>query len=220
MHARSRFNRGMIRAGAISCYTACIGDFAVTSLLATRYPGYNPLQQSESLLSISGSPIAHWIAIWCVFFTILFILFALAVKAAFGQSHRGIDLLFWLIVLYGIGEGAISGLFPYDFVDDKLTMPGHIHAVAGILGQACLYLVPVVAWYALHRDYPSIKVFSILVLVAGSIFLLLYGATKLDLIEYRGLWQRLFMGVYFVYLMYLAFLSYKQAGKTALPATT
>ncbi|NEM97440.1 DUF998 domain-containing protein [Pontibacter burrus] len=199
--------------GVISCYIACIGDFAVTSLLATLYPGYDPLQQSESLLSITGSPIAHWITIWCIFFTFLFILFSLGVEAAFGKSHRGITLLCWLIVIYGIGEGAISGLFPYDFVDGELTVPGHIHAVAGMVGQACLYFVPVVAWYALHRDYPSIKVLSILVLAAGSIFLLLYGATKLNLIDYRGLWQRLFMGVFFVYLMYLAWLSYRQVGR-------
>jgi hypothetical protein len=46
---------------------------------------------------------------------------------------------------------------------------------------------------------------------AGSVFLLLYGATKLNLIGFRGLWQRLFMGVYFLYLMYLAFLTSRQA---------
>ncbi|TPE43392.1 DUF998 domain-containing protein [Pontibacter mangrovi] len=220
IHARSRFSRGLMRAGAVSCFTACIGDFVVTSLLSMLYPGYNFIEQSESLLSVSGSPVAHWVAAWSVVFTGLLVLFALGLQVAFGKTHRGITLLCWLVAIYGIGEGLISGLFPYDFVHGRLTVAGQIHAVGGIAGQAGLYFVPAVAWYALHGEHPGIKVLSVLVMVAGGVFLLLFGAAKLHLIGYRGLWQRLFMGVYFLYLMYLAWLTYRQAGKSQVRAST
>lgn len=209
MHTNGR----TARVGAVSCYVACVGDFLVSFLLAMHYPAYNSLQQPESFLSVSGSPVAHWFAAWSVAFSSLFLLFSLGLKAAFGYNHRGIALLCWLIAIYGIGEGVISGLFPYDFVNGRLTMLGWVHEVGGVVGQAALYVVPLVAWYALHQKYPPIKVLSILVMVLGSIFVLLFNASKLHLVGYRGLWQRLFMGVYFLYLMYLALLTYRQAGK-------
>jgi len=192
---------------------ACLGDFLVTFLLAMLYPAYDSLQQPESFLSSSNSPVAHWMGAWCVVFSALFLAFALGIALAFGHTYRGATLLAWLVACYGIGEGIISGVFPYDFVNGQLTVAGQIHTVGGRIGQGALYFAPLVAWYALHRDYPVLKVLSLLVFVLGSMLLLLYGAAKLQLIGYRGLWQRLFMALYFLYLMYLAWLLYRQAEK-------
>ena len=203
-----------IQLAVISCFVACIGDFVVSFLLSMLYSGYNSLQQSESILGTSNSPVAGWVALWSIVFTGLLIFYALGLRRTFVKEHKGITLLAGLIIIYAIGEGLMSGLFPYDFVNGKLTFPGKIHAVSGIIGQAGLYFVPLVAWYALAEQYPKLKPLSLLVIFAGSVFLLLYGATKLNLIDFRGLWQRLFMGVYFLYLMYLAILTSRQAKKS------
>ncbi|WP_242917205.1 DUF998 domain-containing protein [Pontibacter liquoris] len=204
--------RKLIRVGAVSCYVACIGDFLVTILLAMLSPGYDSLEQPESFLSVSGSPVAPWFAAWSVAFSGLLILSSLGIMAAFRQRHSAsITVLASLITLYGIGEGIISGVFPFDIVNGRLSVSAQIHEVASIVGQIGLYLVPVAGWYALRREYPLIKGLSILVIVSGSIFVLLYNASKLHLVSYRGLWQRLFMATYFLYLMYLALLADRRA---------
>jgi hypothetical protein len=54
---------------------------------------------------------------------------------------------------------------------------------------------------------------SLVVFIAGSPLLVVYGAVKMGLLPYRGLWQRIFLLLYYCYLMYLAWIMYRTAAK-------
>lgn len=55
-----------ISIGTVACFLACIGDFLVTFLLGSLYKEYNFIEQSQSFLGTSDSPVALYMNIWGV----------------------------------------------------------------------------------------------------------------------------------------------------------
>lgn len=202
-----------IKAGALACLLACAGDITVPEILAGSYPGYDPVMQSESILGTAGSPVAAWFTAWSVCLAVLFFIFAWGLQHAFWPKARRMVSAAWLLVLYGIGEGLGSGLFPFNHIDGVLTLSGKIHSVGSILGSGALFLLPLVWLLRPPADGPRLKVLSWGVLILGGLFLLLFGLAKADLCSGGGLWQRAYLAVYYVYLLTLAWTMYDSTVK-------
>ncbi|KAA9332790.1 DUF998 domain-containing protein [Adhaeribacter soli] len=116
-------------------------------------------------------------------------------------------------LLYGLGEGAGSGLFPFEHANGKLTFSGLVHSVFGAVGVLSMVLAPVVALKLFPKKaFPRLNFYAKFTCVAGVAFILLFLASKLDLITYRGLWQRLFILVYHVFFMVLAVRMLRRSG--------
>ena len=186
-------------------WLACIGDFAVTFFLKSFYPGYNPIYQTISYLGTSDSPVAGYMNAWSVSLFILLAVFAGGFYRAFSDQGKWAKTTACLIFLYGLGEGAGSGLFPFEHANGKLTFSGLVHSIFGAVGVLSMVLVPVVALKLFPKpEFPRLSFYAKFTSVAGVAFILLFLASKLDLISYRGLWQRLFILIYHLFLMVLA----------------
>ena len=208
--------RHLIRVGAVAAWIVCIGDFVVSFLLAAQIPGYDPMAQSESVMGSSTSPVAGWVTAWGVAFSLLFLMFSLGFFHAFSEKGKAARAAAWMLLLYGLGEGIGSGFLPFDFVNGKLTLSGQLHNLISGIGDTGLIFMPLVARKVFTlRERPRMHTWSLLVFLVGMVFIILFLATKFigpghGLFSYRGLWQRLYLLDYYLYLMAGALVMFKK----------
>lgn len=190
---------------AISCFLACAGDFAVTFILGALYPGYNFIYQSESYLGTSESPVAAYMNVWGVVLCFLLIIFACGLKKTIFREGKWQAVGVWFIILYGIGEGAGSGLFPYDHVNNILTLSGKLHSFFGALGGVAITFVPFVCIKIFSKNtYPVMNACCRFAFFFGLIVGIMFLISGDGIIPYKGLWQRIFILNYHLFLSVLA----------------
>ncbi len=199
-----------VKAGAVACALACIGDLVVPVLLARAYPGYDGVSQSISMLGSSGSPVAGWFTAWSVCLAVLFIVFALGMQQAFWPGAERLSLAAWLVVVYSLGEGLGSGLFQHDPVRGVQSLAGWIHSAMSILGSGALYLLPLAWLWKPPACGPRLKGLSVATLILAGLFMALFGAAKLGWIGHAGLWQRAYIAVSYIFLLALAWSMWHQ----------
>ena len=183
---------------AVCCFVACIGDFAVTIIIAFIYRDSDSLNQSESFLGTSNSPVAAYMNTWEVIFSILFAFFAYGLLRTIFKKGFWQHVAVWLIVTYGLGEGIGSGLFPYEHSGDGPTLSGKLHLLFSTIGVVAIALNAFVMLKVFPKQvYPKINTYSRFVAWSGLTFILLFLLAKMHLIPLRGLWQRLFILDYY-----------------------
>ena len=192
---------------------ACAGDIVVPEILAGFYPGYDSLLQSESILGAAGSPVAGWFTAWSVCLALLFFVFAWGLQQAFWPTAKRMSLAAWLLVLYGIGEGLGSGVFPFNHNGGTLTLVGKLHSALSVIGSAALYLLPLVWLLKPPAQGPRLRAISWTTLLLGGLFMLLFGAAKAGLCWGLGLWQRAYLVVFYIYLLTLAWAMYRSVNR-------
>lgn len=189
---------------AITCFVACIGDFAVTFIIGFMHKGYNFLTQSESFLGTEDSPVAKYMNAWEILFTILFLTCAYSLYKAGFSKNRWQLITIWLIVVYGLGEGLGSGLFPYNHIGNELTFSGKLHSLFSGIGVAGLVAMPFILLKVFPRkSSPGVHSFFLFVAISGPILVIIFLFSRQDLFPLRGLWQRLFLLDYYLMLMVL-----------------
>jgi len=182
----------------------------VTFTLGVLYTRYNFLNQSESYLGNSQSPVSVYMNAWELLFCLLLVIFAMAVKKSRFNKGKWIAAFIWLIIVYGVGEGAGSGLFPYDFVGDELTLSGYLHSFFSGIGIAALIIIPLVSLKIFPKTaFPIMYFYSLIVFITGLLFVLLFLISKQMIIPYKGLWQRIFLFQYHLYLIIFAIVVYR-----------
>ncbi len=203
-------------AAGVSGILASMGDFMVTSILGSLYPGYSFIHRPESYLGTSDSPVALYMNTWGLVFCFLLIFFAWGLRSTIFRYGRWQTLIVALVVLYGLGEGAGSGLFPYNHVNNVLTLSGKLHSVFGALGGVAIVSIPFAGIKIFSKEsFPRLHAYSKLVLIAGLILTVVFLVSDRDVISYRGLWQRIYLFNYHFYLSVLAMVMLKQ--KTLAP---
>ena len=202
--------------GVVACFLACIGDFVVTLVAGSFYPGYSQLRDTMSSLGASVSPVSEIISWWWVVLGMLIILFALSFFMAFSPG-KYVRAATWLLILYGLGEGLGSGLFKADLSGSMLTRSAWIHDALGGIGVAALVVLPLFMQQIIPRSpHRGFYFFSTFVLISGILLLLLFLARYTEikiLADYKGLWQRLFVFDYYVYLLSIAIFMIRNSGK-------
>lgn len=208
--------RLLIIASSIACFIACIGDFWVTFVLADYKPGYNHLIHTMSMLGVTNSPVSGIISAWWILLGFLIIFFALGFAEAFKYRKWEVKISTWLLIFYGLGEGLGSGLFKADRVNNSLTLAGKVHEVMGAIGTISILLLPLFMLRIIPRTQnPSFPSFSWVVFISGLVMLLMFmfrfSSYQIEgLSLYKGLWQRLFVLDYYIYLITIAVIMIKK----------
>ena len=195
----------------ITCFIACAGDFVATYYFGSHYPGYNHLINTMSALGASASPVSAWMSGWWIIMGILFILVGIMIRITCSPEEKFFRIASWMMMLYGAGEGMGSGLFPANHIHNHLTLSGLLHNIIGGVGVIALLAMPIVLIYYYRKDkYPFMYWFSICITIAGLFTFLLFTLSKVithsdTILIYRGLWQRLFVMIYYIYLIILTY---------------
>jgi hypothetical protein len=183
---------------AICCFVACAGDFAVTIIIGLIYKNYDPLNQSESYLGTSNSPVALYMNTWEVAFSILFVLFAYGLQKTIFSKGCWQHLAVWLIVIYGLGEGIGSGIFPYEHTGGHLALMGKLHLVFSTIGVIAIAANSFVILKVFPKNnFPKLNAYARFVAYSGLALIILFLLAKIHVIPLRGLWQRLFILDYY-----------------------
>ena len=191
--------------GILSFCLLFVMEIATDIWFGSNYPGYNWKTQSLSYLGQTGSPVEKWVSIWGVLFTILLTLFAYSFYQL-NKSNKWAKIAACMLIIYGLGEGMGSGLFPIDAPDTITTMNGRLHNVFGGIGDTALVLLPFVFMlmfpkienHRLHIYLWSVVGFGLLM---ASFFLIAkYFHPNNFILSYKGVWQRVYLFNYYVML--------------------
>lgn len=195
-----------ITIGLAAGIVAAFGDFILDVWLGWMLPRYSFMTESMSVLGVSNSPFRWVFAGWGVLFAILCFLYARSLSLLH-PGQQDIKTASMLVIVYGLGEGAGSGLFPFDHsVHGGLTLSGTIHSLVSVVGVIALLLVP----FSIARYFKSCHKtgyrLSTIVPFVGVILLLMfalsrYSISKDTILVFRGLWQRAFLWMFYLYLL-------------------
>jgi len=190
---------------AICCFVACVGDFAVTIIIGLNYKNYDALNQSESFLGTSNSPVALYMNTWEVVLSILFVLYAYGLLRTIFIKGFWQHMAVWLIVLYGLGEGIGSGIFPYEHAGGDLALSGILHLLFSTIGVIAIAVNSFVLLKVFpKKELPRINAYTRFVAFSGLFFIILFLLAKMQVMPLRGLWQRLFILDYYSLLIVVA----------------
>ena len=206
----------LILVGSIACFTGCIGDFWLTYVLGEYDPGYSQLNNTMSALGISSSPVSDIISTWWIILGFLMILFAFGLGKAFDHNNKFVKIASWLVVLYGLGEGLGSGIFKADHVNNSMTLSAIMHEIMGGIGIAAILVLPLVMRKIIPKTKnPGFHTISLIVFFVGifllAMFLIRFIPQEInDTSLYKGLWQRLFILDYYLYMIAIAVIMIKK----------
>lgn len=212
-------NKKFILISSILCIIACIADLLLLFVFADHYPGYRQLYDPISALGADNSPVAIYASIWWVILGLNFIVFAFGFRKAFMHSESHINTAFWLIILYALGEGIGSGLFPGNHVNNHLTIIGIFHNILGGIGVISLFALPFVLLKVFTWEKtPLVFYMSWLISISGIFLFLLFSVSRFikpytGLLSMHGFWQRVYIADYYIYFILLSLLAIK-SGKT------
>ena len=198
--------KAIIIIAAIAGILGCLIDLWATFFLGNRIDGYSQFKGTMSQMGISSSPVAKEVAICWIAMGILIIIFALGFRFAYQDKKETMVIISWLLILYGFGEGLVSGIFPADKAGESHTWIGIVHNLIGGVGVTAIMLLPL---YML-KVLPDFKWFSIVIFSIGLIGVILFGIGRLVtapdnfLSVYKGTWQRLYVINYYVYIIIIA----------------
>jgi hypothetical protein len=205
------FPKAVILIAGAACLIATIGDFAVMGIAGSRYPGYNLLHDTESMLGATASPVSVLTSTWWIILGILFVIFGAGFRFAYDIPRKAVILASWLIILYGVGEGMGSGIFHADYVNGNLTPGGLVHDALGGLGIAGMFILPLAVRRIISgKSHPFLYHAAWPVIIFGLIVLILFSIAKLKshpsefITTWKGLWQRLLTLNFYIYLDILA----------------
>ena len=188
---------------------ACLGDLCMTHILGTWYPGYKPLLQPMSDLGDDGSPVAQIASAWWVIMGLMFIAFGYGFYRAFSDYGKPAKMAALMLALYGLGEGLGSGLVP-GYPGGAFRTPGSIvHNLLGGVGVTAAFLLPFfIMKICSTQRRQGLYWYSWFTTVPGILFFILFSVSTFyhpegNWIVYTGLWQRLFMLVYYLFFIWL-----------------
>ncbi len=201
-----KHTKTILRITALAGIAGCLIDLGGTFILGARIDGYNQFKHTMSQMGILSSPAASEIAICWIAMGTLLILFALGIRFAYEGKNKLAVVAQWLIILYGFGEGLVSGIFPADKAGEAHTWTGIVHNAIGGIGVIAIMIYPLV----MVRIMPDLKRISIIVFYIGAAGVLLFGIGRLVsapenfLAIYKGSWQRLYVMDYYAYIIIIA----------------
>lgn len=200
----------IVYAGSAACLSGCVSDFLSVFILGKEYPGYNQLSSTMSALGSSASPVSDIISAWWVFLGIMMVIFAFGFRTAYSSGGKDVNTVFWLIIIYGLGEGLGSGLFKADRLAGSYTTSLIIHDILGGAGVCAILILPLmVIKIKPFCSGSGFKRYSYFTFISALVFLILFtfryiGNAESIVEKYTGLWQRLFVFANYVYLITIA----------------
>jgi hypothetical membrane protein len=203
---KPKHKKSIILITSLAGIAGCLIDLGGTFILGNRIEGYHQLKGTMSQMGILSSPVATQIALCWIAMGILVILFGVGIRVAYEERKKMAGIASLLVILYGFGEGMISGIFPADKAGEAHTWTGIVHNSISGVGVLAIMIFPLV----IRRMIPSLRRVSIVVFFIGTIGVILFGIGRLVsnpdhfLAVYKGSWQRLYVMDYYVYIIIIA----------------
>jgi hypothetical protein len=199
----------------VLCYVTCFGDLLILYFLGRRYPGYNQFDDTISSLGASVSPVSNLISAWWIIIGIVFIVFAIGFRIVYKEKGKIAKIAAMLIAIYGLGEGIGSGLFKADHVGSTLTIMAKIHNILGGFGILAMLLLPLIMQRIFPKEsYHAFYILSSVIFFIGVLTTILFLTRYIDnamLIVHSGLWQRLSLIDFYIYLLVIAHMMLKKS---------
>ena len=195
--------RSWVAAGCAAGVIAPLFYAAVVAVGGWMTPGYSPLANMISELTMSVAPGRVPLAALFVLYNLLVIGFALALPAAMPSADRrwvrGGAALLVVIAIAGVGMVTV---FPTDRPVDPLTATGWVHvALASVASLGTMAAVFAFGW-ALRRvpAWHSLALFSFVCLAAIAMSGVWTAVTAAQLSPVMGLAERVTIGAFMVWL--------------------
>jgi len=200
----------IIWVGLVSFWLFFILEITLDIWFGSKFPGYDWKSESMSYLGESGSPIEYWVSLWGIFFFVLVSLFVIAFYRVY-PSNKWVKLAAFSLLLYGLGEGIGSGLFPINPPNTSITVDGRWHNIFSGIGDTGMVLLPF--WLMLmfpRKENRKLHAFLWTVvgigLVMTSFFLVAkYYQPDNFILHDKGVWQRIYTLNYYMMLLVLSF---------------
>ncbi len=201
----------MVRISAVIGVLACLGNVYMIYLLGSWCPGYRPFLQAMSDLGHQGSPVARIVSTGWVIMGLMFIIFGYGFYRALFYEDKMARQAGWMLALYGIGEGLGSGLIPGAPGKIFQTPASIFHTLVSGVGVSAAILLPIVIIRMFNARKPALYWYSWFTTITGGLFFILFSISNFycpegKWISYLGLWQRLFVLMYYLFFIYLAML--------------
>lgn len=186
---------------------AIISEIALPFILARYYPNYSQINNLISTFGETDSPTKWAFKIWEIINGSLFVLSAPAIYERFKETnHRFALILSLLVVVFGLGDCIITGLFDRAANQSEVDFTSLLHNYASGAGFVAL-LIGTLLLFLLYRQEKNelFTIFLPLIFLAAMVFMFLFAMPKIPIISqfqisHRGLWQRL--NLWFLYLPY------------------
>jgi hypothetical protein len=167
------------------------------------------IRNTISNLGASESPVSNLLSSWWVIIGIVFVLFGIGFGYAYQEKGKLSKTIAWMIAIYGLGEGLGSGLFKADFVGGTMTWSAIVHDTLGGFGVVAIMILPLVMLRLYSKDQNrSFYIFSYIIFFVGilgtGLFLFRYISGNI-FNYYKGIWQRMSLINYYVYLIVIAY---------------
>lgn len=217
--------RWLVLLSVLLCIAGCLADLVLIYIFGKQIPGYSQLTLSISAMGISTSPVYLQVTLWSVMLGSIFVFFGIVFGAVFRKNAQQANFASWLIIIYGLGEGIISGIFRADHINGELSAPGLIHMVLSGIGVIAVLILPWVMRKIFPLTlFPVFYHFSLIEWLVGITSILLF-SMRIDYFDntfiniYKGVWQRIFLIDNYIYFAFIAFMMIKKTNrKTPLPA--
>ena len=203
---KTKHKKSLIIITALAGIAGCLVDMGGTLILGNRIDGYHQLKDTMSQMGILSSPVAKEVAICWVAMGILLIFFSVGIRIAYEERKKMAGIAALLVILYGFGEGMISGMFPADKAGEAHTWTGIVHNAISGVGVLAIMIFPLV----IRKLIPELRIVSIIVFLIGTAGVILFGIGRLIsthdhfLAVYKGSWQRLYVMDYYIYMIMIA----------------
>ncbi|MFX0094234.1 MAG: DUF998 domain-containing protein, partial [Candidatus Hodarchaeota archaeon] len=189
------------------CGLVPILDALVFGLLGALEPNYNPILKTISELGATDAQTAPIASLYFIISGILLVAFSIGLYLGI---REGKDPWAWigpvLISMFGIGRIG-SGIFPCDPDCLGHTFTGMMHLNVIFIGILGIILAPFFIWRTLEEDeqWQGYQTFSLIIGIIG--LLALFTDSFLNVLLNKiliGLTQRMFYGIYQVWILVLA----------------
>lgn len=186
---------------------ASVGDAVFPFLVAYWQPGYDHIRQYMSELAATGRPGAALLSYWWIASGALLVLFAIGLGRETQRGALGTSLGPIAIAMYGVFTGIGSGLFPCDEGCVGLTWSGRVHDEVNAVGAMAQLVAPGLIAFRWTQT-PRLRIWSLgmqAAMVVSFLGFMVYAESTHGQPNTRaGLWQRLYQGAFYVWLIPLA----------------
>lgn len=174
-----------------------IADLLIPFFVAIPYQGYCHRTTVMSVLGCKNSPLRWFYNLWMVFSGSVISLLGYHVFKEYQEVQYGLAIsLFILLLLYGLGDEVLSGIFPVNENKEDVNLSSKIHGVGSVIGFIALLFAPLVlAMIHFKLGDSLLGIISFLCFILSLVFFAFFimgdkSKFKNTVFALEGLWQR------------------------------
>ena len=188
---------------------ACCGEFLVPFILSSRLKNYSNLRTVMSAIATKENGIIGILySLWLIIFGVIVVSISYSIIdiSSIGTYRAAIIIL----GLYGIGC-IICGIFPVNNTKEMLTISAKIHGYVAVITFFMLMFIPLLLKKELYANgLNGLAIGSNFVFIVSFVLFVLQITSEREqfvgtLLGNTGLWQRLYLGVIYVYMSFVLY---------------